>query len=287
MTSFHSARDASLHRRLRCKTGERTLPAPRKKCITNGRKRYNDVSFRRARLASRAVPALMTSSSPTDSAPDAARPPMDRNAPDDTARAAFALGCFWGPDARFGALHGVVRTCVGYAGGTTAEPTYDAIGDHIEAVRVEYDPAQIDYATLLEHFWAAHDPTRAPFKRQYQSALFPRTAAQADQARATRAATAERLDASLATEVIADAPFYRAEPYHQKHKLRRHPDVMRPVRSRYPDDEAFADAPATALINGYVGGHRSPDRLAADRSRLGLSSEAFDALRTIAERRHA
>ena len=62
---------------------------------------------------------------------------------------------------------------------------------------------------------------------------------------------------------------------------------MRPVRARYPDDEAFADAPATAILNGYVGGHRSPDRLADDRARLGLSSEAFETLRAIAERRYS
>ncbi len=215
------------------------------------------------------------------------RPPIDRNASDSPVRTAFALGCFWGPDALFGALDGVVRTCVGYAGGTTSEPTYDAIGDHIETVRVEYDPAQIDYSTLLEYFWAAHDPTRAPFKRQYQSALFPRTDEQKEQARASLAAVADRLGASLATDVIADAPFYRAEAYHQKHKLRRHPDVMRPVRALYPDDKAFADAPATALINGYVGGHRDPSHLEDDHSRLGLPSEAAEALQAIAERRNA
>lgn len=68
-------------------------------------------------------------------------PPMDRNAPTDLSRAAFALGCFWGPDALFGARDGVVRTTVGYAGGTTSDPTYEHIGDHIETVRVAYDPA--------------------------------------------------------------------------------------------------------------------------------------------------
>lgn len=222
-----------------------------------------------------------------DPAPTPVRPPMDRNAPDDLVPAAFALGCFWGPDALFGALDGVVRTCVGYAGGTTADPTYDALGDHIETVRIEYDPSRMDYSTLLDHFWAAHDPTRAPFKRQYQSCLFPRTDAQAEQTRTSAAAMAEQLDASLSTEIIADAPFYRAEAYHQKHKLRRHPDLMQPVRALYPDEEAFADAPATALINGYVGGHRAPRRLADDRSRLGLPTEAVEALHTIAERRHA
>ncbi|HKL87365.1 MAG TPA: peptide-methionine (S)-S-oxide reductase, partial [Salinibacter sp.] len=70
---------------------------------------------------------------------------MDRDVPPDTILATFALGCFWRPDALFGALDGVVRTRVGYAGGTTATPSYDDIGDHIEAVQVEYDPSALDY----------------------------------------------------------------------------------------------------------------------------------------------
>lgn len=199
----------------------------------------------------------------------------------------MALGCFWGPDALFGALDGVVRTCVGYAGGTTPEPTYDDIGDHIEAVRIEYDPEQIDYGTVLDHFWAAHDPTRAPFKRQYQSALFPRTEVQAGEARASMSATAERLDASLTTEIIDEAPFYRAEAYHQKHSLRRCGTLMQALRPRYPDERAFADAPAAALLNGYVAGHRAPHRLTDDQPRLDLPAEAVDALRSLVEQRHS
>jgi peptide-methionine (S)-S-oxide reductase len=223
----------------------------------------------------------------TSSSSDRGRPPIDRNAPTDTRRAIVALGCFWGPDALFGALDGVVRTCVGYAGGTTPDPTYADIGDHIEAVRIEYDPEQIDYGTLLDHFWAAHDPTRAPFKRQYQSALFPRTDAQVEQARASMNETAERLDASLATEVVEDAPFYRAEAYHQKHILRRRDTLLQALRPRYPNETAFADAPAAALLNGYAGGHRAPHRLADDQPRLDLSPEAADALRSLVEQRHS
>lgn len=200
--------------------------------------------------------------------------------------AAFALGCFWGPDALFGALDGVVRTCVGYAGGSTANPTYDAIGDHIETVWVEYDPAQVTYATLLDHFWAAHDPTRAPFKRQYQPALFPRTEAQSGQARAALTAAADRAEAAVTTKVIHDAAFYRAEAYHQKHKLRRHTELMQAVRPLYPDEEAFADAPTVALLNGYVGGHREPGRFERDCSRLGLPSDAEDVLRATVADRH-
>lgn len=214
-------------------------------------------------------------------------PPIDRHAPADTTPALFGMGCFWGPDARFGALDGVVRTCVGYAGGERPNPTYAALGDHIETVRVEIDPSRLTYVGLLEHFWAHHDPTRAPFKRQYQPALFPQTDAQAEQARATYDAVAAQRDRPLATELVHDAAFHRAEAYHQKHKLRRHDAVMEAFRALYPDDAAFADAPAAALANGYIAGHRSPERLDEDAPRLGLPEAALAALRTRARQRHA
>ena len=66
----------------------------------------------------------------------------DRAAPDPSATetATFGLGCFWGPDGRFGALEGVVRTRVGYAGGTRTDPSYHALGDHTEVLQVDFDP---------------------------------------------------------------------------------------------------------------------------------------------------
>ena len=222
-----------------------------------------------------------SSTPPADASMD--MPPMDRRAPADLSHAAFGLGCFWGPDALFGAQEGVVRTTVGYAGGGTPAPTYEDIGDHIETVRVAYDPDQISYTDLLALFWTAHAPTRAPLKRQYQSALFPATP---EQARASRSDVAAAHDGALSTEIIVDAPFTRAEPYHQKHKLRRHSAVADPLRTVYPADRAFADSPAAALANGYVGGHRSPTRLTDDAARLGLPTTATEALRTIAEDRH-
>jgi len=215
------------------------------------------------------------------------RPPLDRSVPSDLETALFALGCFWGPDALFGAVAGVVRTCVGYAGGRTDAPTYENIGDHIETLRVEYDPGRVTYADLLLLFWTAHDPTRPPFKRQYQPALFPRTPAQAEQAHASVAARREEEGTSLTTEVIEDASFYRAEAYHQKHKLRRHPVLLDALQRIYPDDTSLTDAPSAALLNGYMGGHRAPRHLDADLPRLGLPPEAARRLRTLATTRHA
>ena len=211
---------------------------------------------------------------------------MDRTAPTETVQTVFALGCFWAPDALFGALEGVVRTCVGYAGGTTENPTYQAIGDHIETVRVAFDPEQIPYDELLRCFWTGHSPTRAPFKRQYQPALFPTTDAQAERARETYQTVADRHDGTLTTEIIEAPSFYRAEPYHQKHSLRHYDALMAPFEALYPDPDAFADSPAAALVNGYVAGHRDPARLADDRERLGLPAPVLDRLRTVAEQRY-
>lgn len=228
----------------------------------------------------------MMSSDSAASDTDLDVPPMDREAPTDLVHTAFALGCFWGPDSRFGALDGVVRTCVGYAGGTTDTPTYEDIGDHIETVRLAYDPDQITYTDLLDHFWAYHDPTRAPFKRQYQPALFPYTDEQAEEARASKADVADRLDDPISTDLILNPSFTRAEAYHQKYKLRHHTVLLHPFRAMYSEEQAFTDSPAAALVNGYVGGHRPPARLKDDVPRLGLPSDAIDTLRRLAQRHH-
>uniref|UniRef100_A0A0K8SDE3 peptide-methionine (S)-S-oxide reductase n=1 Tax=Lygus hesperus TaxID=30085 RepID=A0A0K8SDE3_LYGHE len=88
-----------------------------------------------------------------------------------TKKATFAMACFWAPDALFGATPGVIKTRVGYCGGAKNNPTYRDLGDHTEAIDVDYDPNQITYEKLLELFWANHDPT-ARLKTQYTSFIF-------------------------------------------------------------------------------------------------------------------
>jgi methionine-S-sulfoxide reductase len=85
---------------------------------------------------------------------------MDREIAVRMETASFALGCFWGPEARFGVINGVVHTRVGYAGGTTPHPRYRDLGDHSETVQVDFDPAVITYAELLDVFWKSHNPSR-------------------------------------------------------------------------------------------------------------------------------
>jgi len=109
---------------------------------------------------------------------------------------------------------------VGYAGGSTANPTYQSIGDHTEAMRVEFDPRVVSYEELLLKFWQEHDPMPFAFTGyQYRSALWPHTPTQ----RAIVDAVKARLDGNSPfgsdrqhTAIEQPTPFYRAEEYHQK-----------------------------------------------------------------------
>jgi peptide-methionine (S)-S-oxide reductase len=153
-----------------------------------------------------------------------------------TARSEMAVlagGCFWGMEAVFEHVKGVTDVVSGYAGGNGGDANYDAVGSertgHAEAVRIRYDPARISYAKLLQiYFTVAHDPTQV--NRQgpdtgpsYRSAIFPRNAAQAAQARAmiAKVNAAHIYKRPVATK-IERGGFYPAEAYHQDF-AKRHP----------------------------------------------------------------
>ncbi len=144
--------------------------------------------------------------------------------------AVFGLGCFWGAERVFWTAPGVYTTAVGYAGGTTPNPTYEETCSgrtgHTEAVLVAYDPEQISYEQLLKLFWEGHDPTTANRQgndvgTQYRSALYWTTDAQREAAEASRVAYDERLRAAgkdpITTELAPAGEFYYAEDYHQQY----------------------------------------------------------------------
>jgi peptide-methionine (S)-S-oxide reductase len=148
------------------------------------------------------------------------------------AKATFAAGCFWGVEATFRQLPGVISTRVGYIGGKTANPTYkevctDATG-HAEAVEVEYDPAKISYAKLLDVFWENHDPTQLnrqgpDWGTQYRSAIFFHTPEQEAEAKASKQAleNSGRFGKPIVTQIVAAPTFYEAEDYHQQYLEKR------------------------------------------------------------------
>ena len=148
------------------------------------------------------------------------------------AKAIFAAGCFWGVEATFRQIPGVISTRVGYTGGHTANPTYkevcsDSTG-HAEAVEVEYDPAKVSYDQLLKVFWENHDPTQLnrqgpDWGSQYRSTIFFTTAEQEAAARASkeRLIRAGAYGKPIVTQIVPAGPFYPAEDYHQQYLEKR------------------------------------------------------------------
>ncbi len=147
-------------------------------------------------------------------------------------KATFGAGCFWGVEARFSEMNGVLDTAVGYEGGALAHPTYKEVctdrTGHAEVVQVTFDPGRLAYETLLDAFFALHDPTQLnrqgpDWGTQYRSIVFAETDQQATAARAKIA----ELNASgtfrqpIATVVEPAQTFWKAEEYHQRYLEKR------------------------------------------------------------------
>ena len=147
-------------------------------------------------------------------------------------KAVFGAGCFWGIEARFGELSGVLDTAVGYEGGDLEHPTYKEVctdrTGHAEVVEVTFDPSRLSYESLLDVFFSLHDPTQVnrqgpDWGSQYRSVIFVMTE---DQTREAKAKVAE-LNASgayrqpIATQVLPSTTFWKAEEYHQRYLEKR------------------------------------------------------------------
>jgi peptide-methionine (S)-S-oxide reductase len=146
--------------------------------------------------------------------------------------ATVAAGCFWGVEATFRQLPGVVSTRVGYTGGKTTSPTYEDVctdrTGHAEAVEVTYDPAKVSYDDLLKIFWENHDPTTLNRQgpdvgTQYRSAIYYHDETQ----HAAAVASRDTLEAEhkfrrpIVTQIVPAVPFYPAEEYHQRYLEKR------------------------------------------------------------------
>jgi len=146
----------------------------------------------------------------------------------DKQTASFAAGCFWGVEARFRELDGVLDAAVGYMGGTTSNPSYEEVctgtTGHAEAVQLEYDPDVISYEGLLDAFFDLHNPTtlnrQGPDRgTQYRSVVFHHDDAQKRAARRKidELGHSGRWREPIVTEVAPATEFWRAEEYHQRY----------------------------------------------------------------------
>ncbi|MEK3934609.1 peptide-methionine (S)-S-oxide reductase MsrA [Sporosarcina sp. FSL W7-1349] len=176
--------------------------------------------------------------------------------------ATFGMGCFWGPEARFGGLPGVMRTRVGYAGGTTAAPTYREMGDHSETVEVEFDPQVIRFEDVLRQFWRNHYPNRGHYKgRQYLSILRYHDDEQLEVIERVKREMEGELGEAIETEIAPFETFTLAEERHQKYYLKRYPTALEQLKELYPDQHLLVDSTFAARLNGFVKGFRTCDSL--------------------------
>ncbi|MGH2731200.1 MAG: peptide-methionine (S)-S-oxide reductase MsrA [Actinomycetota bacterium] len=147
-------------------------------------------------------------------------------------KATFGAGCFWGVEAAFRQIQGVISTQAGYAGGTTENPTYKEVCSdrtgHAEVVEVTYDPERVSYEKLLHVFWTNHDPTQLNRQgpdvgSQYRSVIFVHD----DEQKAAALTSKEKLEAGgtfkrpIVTQIEPAVPFYVAEEYHQQYLEKR------------------------------------------------------------------
>jgi len=146
--------------------------------------------------------------------------------------ATFGAGCFWGVEAAFRRVPGVIEAYSGYSGGHTKNPTYkDVCTDqtgHAEVVQVTFDPEKVSYEQLLEVFWKAHDPTQVnrqgpDFGTQYRTAIFFHSKEQEEKAQKAKDAlnASGKLKRPVATEIKPVGTFWKAEEYHQKYLAKR------------------------------------------------------------------
>jgi peptide-methionine (S)-S-oxide reductase len=146
-----------------------------------------------------------------------------------TEKATFAAGCFWGVEAAFAQVKGVLSTRVGYTGGRTVDPSYEEVSSgltgHAEAVEIIFDPSLVTYRDLVELFWNIHDPTQLnrqgpDFGTNYRSAIFYHSEEQrkiAEESKKKAQESGRFGRQTIVTEIVAASPFYPAEEYHQQY----------------------------------------------------------------------
>jgi len=190
-------------------------------------------------------------------------------------KATFGMGCFWGCDSLYGGQKGVLRTRVGYCGGTKANPTYKDLGDHTEAIEIQFDPENIKYEDLLNLFWNNHEyGLTTKIKKQYASIIFYHSEGQkkiAEESRKTE--QKNRKDEKIITEIVAASEFYAAEDYHQKYRLQGHKDLAKQLGL---DSKLLQTSHVAARLNGYLAGVSGVKQFEDEAESLGLNKTQIE-----------
>jgi len=152
------------------------------------------------------------------------------------------------------------------------------MGDHTEAVQLDYDPQKISFEELLSIFWESHNPSASSFTRQYMNAVFYDNEEQHDKALASKADLETRIGKKVKTSIIPLKSFTLAEDYHQKYLLKNQSRLKNEMMQIYPHHQDFIDSTAVTRLNGYAGGYGTKEQMSEEVEQFGLSSEGRKAL---------
>ena len=181
----------------------------------------------------------------------------------------------------FGSAPGVIRTTVGFTGGTKVDPSYHSLGNHTETVSIDYDPQSTSYEDLLSLFWNNHDPSprngvcpNVPGNdptRQYMSVIFYHNEDQKLLANQSLKMATKGGMQKIATVIVPAQKFYNAENYHQKYVLRQHPKLISILEL---DD--MTSGHVSTRLNGYLSGYGKAEHFELEWKDLGLSTDAAE-----------
>ena len=211
-------------------------------------------------------------------------PRIDRMMPRRLDSAFFGMGHFFDSEPRFGVAKGVWRTAVGYSGGRYEHPSYEDLGDHVEAVMVEYDPMTLSYGQLLDIFLNCCG-CRETSSSSCISCVFVKNEFEKRLAQAALSRYELRLDSENYVKVAMYKTFYKAEKWRQKHFLRMLPPLMDELRRVYPDEDRLIQSTLATRLNGILGQRSFRDFSAPyvpeDFEFYDLSESAADILRNV------
>lgn len=209
-----------------------------------------------------------------DAADSAASKPL-HNVDTEFDTATFGMGCFWGADSLYGAQKGVLRTRVGYSGGTQQNPVYRNLGDHTEVIEMDFDPTTISFKELLHLFWNNHEyGLTTKIKKQYASIIFYHSEDQKRIAEESRVEEQERRKTeTIITEIKEFSKFYPAEDYHQKYRLQGHKDLAKQLGLT---SKLLQSSHVAAKLNGYLVGVGGSAQFLEESKNLGLTEKQIE-----------
>jgi peptide-methionine (S)-S-oxide reductase len=187
----------------------------------------------------------------------------------------LGMGCFWSPDSLFGHLPGVIRTRVGYAGGTTSHPDYRQMGDHSETLEVDFNPGIITFEEILDVFWNHHNPINInDYKgRQYMSLILYRDVLQQEAIHHAIRKRKEQGKGEPETEIAPYCGFYLAEDRHQKYYLKKYSDAIEKLNTVYLSHTDLVNGTLAARLNGLAKGYTSLERIRSEIRQWQTSQE--------------